>query len=161
MYCTTDLCLSVDKLKTEKTKEQCQCTEVIVYVRYILSTVKTESTHTPARLDALFKSSQPSLVPSRIRSPSFLPSDCDLGPSRRFVKRSAVLSFVSTRSTDRRFSRIHCCSAKHRISMCLSPPGPLRCRMCLAESESISRRFETLQCSSLKSPRSPAQALAA
>ena len=64
--------------------------------------------------------------------------------SRCFVKRSAVLFFVPTRLTDRRFSRIHCCIDKHRISMCLSPPGPLSCRMCLAESESISRRTETL-----------------
>ena len=31
------------------------------------------------------------------------------------------------------------------VSQCvLSPPDPLRCRMCLAESESISRRTETL-----------------
>ena len=143
VHCTTDLCLSVNKLKTEKKKEQCECTDVSVYAGYILSTVK-KSTDIPARLDALFKSSQSSFVPSRIRSPSFLASDCVLGPSRCFVKRSAVLSFVSTRSTDRRFSRIHCCSAKHRISMCLSPPGPLRCRMCRAESQSISRRTETL-----------------
>ena len=48
--------------------------------------------------------------------------------------------------------------------MCLSPPGPLRCRMCLAESESISRRTATSWWSSLKSSASPnsshAQALA-
>ena len=35
-------------------KERCQCTEVNVYVVYILSTVKTENTYTPARLEALF-----------------------------------------------------------------------------------------------------------
>ena len=38
MYCTTDQCLSVDKLKKEKKKE-CQCTEVSVCVVYILSTM--------------------------------------------------------------------------------------------------------------------------
>ena len=120
----------------------------------------TESTYTPARLKALvqklpvviipqplsfvpFVRFVPS-VPSKIRSPSFFASDCVRNPSRCFVKKSAVFFFVSTRLTDRRFSRIHCCIAKHCISMCLSPPGPLRRRMCLAESESISRRTETL-----------------
>ena len=121
---------------------------------YILSTVKTENTYTPARLKKLFKSSQltPFLsrhhlwhfVPPKIRSPSFFASDCVRNPSRCFVKRSAVLIFVSTRLTDRRFSRIHCCISRHRISISLSPPGPLRCRMCLAESESITRRTENV-----------------
>ena len=27
-------------------------------------------------------------------------------------------------------TRLTCCIANHRISICLSPPGPLRCRMC-------------------------------
>ena len=60
VYCATELCLSVDKLTKEKTtgKERCQWTEVNVHVMYILSTVKTENTHTPAPLEALFKSSQ-------------------------------------------------------------------------------------------------------
>ena len=43
MYCTTGLCLSVDKLTKEKKetgKERCLCTEVNVYVVYILSNVK-------------------------------------------------------------------------------------------------------------------------
>ena len=149
MYCTTDLCLSVDKMKKEKKttgKERCWCTEVNVCVMYILSAVETKNTCTPVRLEALFQSSQSSpFVPSRIRSPRFLASDCVRNPSRCFVKSSAVFFFVSTRLTDRRFSRIHCCVAKHRISMCWSPPGPLRCRMYLAESESISRRTETRQ----------------
>ena len=78
---------------------------------------------------------------------SFFASDCVRNPSRCFVKRSAVLFFVPTRLTDGRFSRVHCCLAKHCISMCLSPPGPLRCRRCLAESESISRRLK--RCSEL------------
>ena len=89
----------------------------------------------------------PTFVPpaiSRKRSPNFFASALVRNPSRCFVKRSAVLFFVSTQLTDRRFSRIHCCIDKHRISMCLSPPGHLRCRMCLAESESFSRRTETL-----------------
>ena len=117
---------------------------------YIPSTGKTENTYTPARLEALFKSSQSSPFLSHprsyhgIRSPSFLASDCVRNPSRCFVKRSSVLLFVSTRLTDRRFPRIHFCIAKHRNSMCLSPPGPLRCRVCLAESESISRRTENV-----------------
>ena len=97
-----------------------------VFVVIIQSNVKTENTYRTARLEALFKSSQSSFVPSKIRSPNSLSSDCVLGPSRCLVGGSAVLSFASTRSTDRRFSRIHCCMAKHRISICLSPPGPLR-----------------------------------
>ena len=61
-----------------------------------LTTVGTENTYTPARLGALFKSSQSSpFVPSRIRSPTFLASDCVLNPFRCFVRRSAVLFFVS------------------------------------------------------------------
>ena len=63
-------------------------------------------------------------IPSKIRRTSFFASDCVRNPSRCFVKRSAVLFFVSTPLTDRRCSRIHCCIAKHHISMCLSPPGP-------------------------------------
>ena len=83
----------------------------------------------------------PSAVPTLVPPPAVL---LFANPSRCFVKRSAVLFFESTRLTDRRFSRIHCCIYKHRISMCLSPPGLLSCRMCLTESESISRRTETL-----------------
>ena len=48
MFCSTDLCLSVDKLKKEKKKEQCQCAEVSADVVYILSTENTYiHTHTP------------------------------------------------------------------------------------------------------------------
>ena len=67
VYCTTELCLSVDKLKKEKTtgKERYYCTEVNVYVVYIMSTVEAENTHTLARLKALFKSSQSSPFLSR------------------------------------------------------------------------------------------------
>ena len=89
MFCTTDLRLTVYKLK--KGKKQYWCTEV--HVLYILS---TEDIHTTARLEAPFTSSQSS-VPPETRSPSFLESDRVLDPSRDFVKRSAVLSFVSTR----------------------------------------------------------------
>ena len=68
---------------------------VVGVVVNILSTVGTENTYTPARLEALFKSSQSSpFVPSRIRSPSFLASDCVVNRFRCFVKRSAVLFFV-------------------------------------------------------------------
>ena len=156
--CTTELCLPVDKLKEEgKNREGTMSVHRgNVYVVYILSTVKTENTYTRARLEALVQklsvvtTPRPSsflplvpLVPSRIQSPSFFGSDCVRNPSRCFVRRSAVLFFVSTRLTDRRLSRTHCCIAKHRISMCLSPLGPLRCRMCRAESESISRRTAT------------------
>ena len=67
VYCTTELCLSVEKLKEEKKtgKERCLCAEVNVYVVYILSTVKTENTYTPARLEALFSSHQSSVIPVR------------------------------------------------------------------------------------------------
>ena len=142
-------------------KKRCLCTVVNVYVVYILSTVKTENTYTPARLEALFEkalsrhhssvsSTIVPFVPSRIRSPRFFGSDCVRNPSRCFVKTSAVLFFVSNRLADKRFSRIHCCIAKHRISKCSSPPNPLHCRMCLAESESISRRTETLNLTMLR-----------
>ena len=141
MYGATDLCQSVHKLKREKTRrKRCWCTEASVCVVYFLSTVKTENTYTPARLEALFNSSQSSLVPSKIRSPSFLASDYVLGQSRCFVMQYC-LSCPFEPPTDV-FSRIHCCLARHRISICLS--GPLRCRMCRAECESISRRTETL-----------------
>ena len=72
-------------------------------------------------------STVPTFVPpaiSRKRSPNFFVSALVRIPSRCFMKRSAVLFFVSTRLTDRRFSRIHCCFDKHRISMCLSPLIP-------------------------------------
>ena len=61
-------------------------------------------------------SSMSSFVPpsaiSRKRGPNFLASALVRNPSRCFVKRSAVLFFVSTRLTDRRLSRIHCCVNK-------------------------------------------------
>ena len=157
VHCTTELYLSADRLKRRKKHKE---RTMLVYrgnvVVYILSTVKTENTYTTAQLEALVQKlsvviiPQPlsfvplvpivPSVPSRIRSPSSFASNCARNPSRCFVKRSAVLFFVSTRLTDRRFfSRTHCCIAKHRISMCLSPPSPLRCCMCLAQSESISR----------------------
>ena len=102
---------------------------------YILSTVKTENTCTPARLEALVQIHQPlSFVPQDSKPKLLRKRLC----SQSIVKRSAVLFFVSTRPTDRRFSRIHCCIAKHRISIWVSPLGQLRCRMCLVESESIS-----------------------
>ena len=48
-YCTSELYLSVDKLKKKTTtgktaagKRRCQCTDVNVYVMYNLSHVKTE-----------------------------------------------------------------------------------------------------------------------
>ena len=111
VYCTTHLCLTVNKSKEEKNKLafRCQC-----YVVYILSTVETEDTYTPARLKALLPGSQSSVHPVTC-SPSFLESDCVRGPSKNFVKRSAVLFFVSTRPTDGPFSLIHCCIAKQRI----------------------------------------------
>ena len=56
MYCTTELCLSVDNLK-EEGKKNIEGTMLVyrgnVYVVYILSTVKTENTYTPAGLEAL------------------------------------------------------------------------------------------------------------
>ena len=169
-YCTTDLCQSVDKLKKKKTNKKedsgkeetvlvyrCQCLWCTICQLLNLKeltpllncrrVLKAVSCHHRS-----FSFVPPSAVPtfappaiSRKRSLNFFASARVRNPSRCFVKSSAVLFFVSTRLTDTRFSRIHCCIAKHRISTCLSPPGPLRCRMCLAESESISRRTETSQ----------------
>ena len=66
-YCTTELCLSVDKLK-KKTKQTtgktaagkilCKCTDVNVYVVHNLSHVEAERTYTPAQLQTLVKSCQ-------------------------------------------------------------------------------------------------------
>ena len=54
-------------------------------VANILSTVQTENTYTPARLEALFTSSQSSqFVPSKIRGSRFLASDCVVNPSKHF-----------------------------------------------------------------------------
>ena len=54
-------------------------------VVHILSDVGTENTHTPARLEALFESSQSSqFLPSRIRGSRHLASDCVLNPSKHF-----------------------------------------------------------------------------
>ena len=59
---TTELCLSVDKLRknkkqtTKKTvagKRLCLCTDVNVYVVYNVSHVETERTYTPAQLQTL------------------------------------------------------------------------------------------------------------
>ena len=58
--------------------------------------------YTPARLEALRSSSQASVLPVTCK-PSFFASDSVRGPSKHFVKRSAVLLFVSTRPTDKRF----------------------------------------------------------
>ena len=72
VHCTTELSLFVDKLKKKTTgKERCQCTEVNVL--YILSTVKTENTYTPARLEALFASSPPSPLSVVSNRHSYLP----------------------------------------------------------------------------------------
>ena len=95
-------CVTVSKLKKEKRK-QCKCTDVSLHVVHILSIVETENTYTPARLEALFTSSHSS-VPPIACSPSFRKSDFVRGPFRNFVKRSAVLSFVSALPTDRLFS---------------------------------------------------------
>ena len=61
-----------------------------------MSAVGTENTYTP-RLEELFRSFQLSpFLPSRIRCPCFLASDCTLNPSRCFVQRSAMLFFVGS-----------------------------------------------------------------
>ena len=123
VYRTTHLCLTVNKLTEETKREQLVCKDVSVYEVYILSTVETEDTCTPARLEALLSSTQSSVPPVTI-SPRFFGSDCVRGPSENFVKRSAVLFFGSTTPTERHPSLIHGCMAKQRIAMCLSPPGP-------------------------------------
>ena len=101
-----------------------------------------EYIHSPTGLEALFTSSQSSFVTraSQDLKSYFLVGERVRGPSICFVKRSAVLSFVFTRPTDRRSSLIHHCKAKHRISMDLSPTSPLRCRMWRAQP--ISRRTQ-------------------
>ena len=52
MYFTTNLCVTVNKLKKEK-KKKCKCTDVSLHVVHILSIVETENTYTPARLEVL------------------------------------------------------------------------------------------------------------
>ena len=118
-YCTTELCLSVDKLKKKKKqttgktaarKRLCWCTDVTVYVLYNLSHVKTEQNLQPcSTADARQKAvschhrSFPFVPPSAIsrkHSLNFFASALVRNPSRCFVKRSAVLFFVSTRLTD-------------------------------------------------------------
>ena len=63
MHCATELCLSVDKLKKKKKKNKegtMKCTEVNVYVVYILSTVKPENTHkAPRKIQQLVLLRQP------------------------------------------------------------------------------------------------------
>ena len=60
MFCSTDLCLTVNK---EEKRAQCLCTDVSSYEVYILSTVDAEDTHTPARMGALLSNSQSSVPP--------------------------------------------------------------------------------------------------
>ena len=78
--------------------------------------LKTERTYTPTQLQTLVKSCQLSssvflvrttishihvqTTISRKRSPNFFASALVRNPSRRYVKRSAVLFFASTRLTD-------------------------------------------------------------
>ena len=47
MYCTADLCQTVNK---KEKREQCLYTDVSVHEMYSLSSVETEDTFTPARL---------------------------------------------------------------------------------------------------------------
>ena len=141
-YCTTELCLSVEKAEEEKNKQQRRqqqgrdCVSVplsmsmyctichmlklkeltpLLNCRRLLQAVSCRhgsSSFVPP-------SAVPTFVPpaiSRKRSPNFFASALVRSPSRCFVKRSAVLFFVSTRLTNRRFSRIHCCIDTHRIS---------------------------------------------
>ena len=169
-YCTTELYVSVDKLKKKKKNKEDSGREerVLVYRCQCLCNVQSVTCEKMKELTHLlncrrlfgtvgcyhwsFPCAPPSaistLVPpsaiSRKRNPNFFASARVRIPSRCIVKRSAVLFFVSTRLTDRRLSLVHYCIDRHRISMCLSPPGLLRCRMCLTESESISRRTEIL-----------------
>ena len=187
-YCTTELCLSVDKLtkkKQQRTQRQGRdCVNVqmstsmkctichmlklkeltpLLNCRRLLKAVSCHHRSFSFVPPSAISTFVPPAI-SRKRSPKFFASALVRNPSRCFVKRSAVLFFVSTRLTERRFCRIHCCIAKHRKSRSVTPPGPLRCRMCLAESESIARRTEASWWSSLKSSaspnNSPAQALA-
>ena len=165
-YCTGELCLWISRRKKNKQQRRKQQGRDCVSVQMSMSMwctychmfklkelppllncrrlLKAVSCHHRSS-SFVQPSAAPTFVPpaiSRKRSPNFFASALVRNPSRCFVKRSAVLFFVTTPLTDRRFSRNHCCVDKHRISMCLSPPGHLRCRMCLAESESFSRRTE-------------------
>ena len=73
----------------------------------ILPTVGTENTYTPARLEALFKSTQPSpFVPSRIRSPRFFASDCVLNPFQMF--RVEICRVVLRELLEVRVAPLHC-----------------------------------------------------
>ena len=67
MYCTTDLCLSVNKLRKEKERENNvsihrSVSTLCKLFQLTLSTVETENTYTPARLEALPTSSRSSIV---------------------------------------------------------------------------------------------------
>ena len=87
-----------------------------------------------------------SVVTSRTIQDSMSKFPCERLRSRSIqMFREEICSVVlPVHSTDKR-SRIHSCITNHRISICLSPLGPLHCRTSLAESESISRRTDTLQ----------------
>ena len=75
MYCTTDLCLTVNNMKKREKENNVKCTDVSVHVMYILSTVVPENTLHPcstrsAASQALSRHS--SLVPPKTCSQSFL-----------------------------------------------------------------------------------------
>ena len=57
VYCSTHVCLTVNKLK-EENRKPCLCEDVSVCEVYFLSTGESEDTYTLARLEALFTSSQ-------------------------------------------------------------------------------------------------------
>ena len=138
VYSATDVCLSVNKLNKEKKEENNVSAQrsVSTCVRSV-NCSNWEYLHKQCRYATCDERKKRSVVANFFWSmkapsvspvtynPSSLESDRVLGPSRCFVKRSVVLSFVYTRHTDGRFSLVHCCKAKHRMSMCMSPLGHL------------------------------------
>ena len=156
VYCTTELCLSVDKLKEEgknNNKEGtmsmlctfCQLLKLRILTllldwrrlfksalsRHHSSVILVRSIRT-IRTIRTIQDSKPRLLRKRLCSQSI----------QMFREEICGVVLRVTRLTDRRFSHTHCCMAKHRVSMCLSQAGPLRCRMSLAESASLQRRNE-------------------
>ena len=126
----------------KKENERCQCTGQCLCCVHAVSTVQGVSSYTLARLETLLRRSQSSFIVRtfQVSKSKFLCERLRARSIRMF--REEICSIVlRVHSTHRQtVSRINCCNAKHRISICLNPPGPLRCRMCRAE---IGIHFET------------------
>ena len=126
VYCTTELCLSVGQAEEKTTgKERFYCTEVHVYVVYILSTGKSENTsHSCSTGGAVQKLSVVTIpqsspivpfVPSRIRSPSFFRERLSWQSIQMFREEiaSVVLRVHSTHRQTFLSDLLECCKASY------------------------------------------------